>query len=156
MLCAGRAYGPFGFVKPQALLFEIEFTIVQQRANLRLGVGYHFFVLHAVHAAGQRLVPVVHHPGVITVVLADVFQAISESLPAGEQLLEAGKTAAHRVAPRVDDLAVGQNQVDQSDVLEIIGHLIDKKWVISSALDAGGFQVTLAQLPDLVLGQLGK
>ena len=98
----------------------------------------------------------VHHPDVITVVLADVFEAISESLTTSEQLFETGKTAAHRVAPRIDDLTVGQNQVDQSDMQEIIGQLVDKKWSIGSALDAGSLQVTLAQLQDLLPGQFGK
>ena len=46
--------------------------------------------------------------------------------------------------------------MNQSDVLEIVGHFVDKKWGIGSALNSSGLQVTLAQFPDTVFAQLGE
>ena len=54
------------------------------------------------------------------------------------------------MASGVNDFGVGQYQVDQSDVAEIIGHLVYKKRSIA-ALDTGGLQVTLTQFTDLLL-----
>src|SRR5882757_793336 len=63
---------------------------------------------------------------VVPVVVTDVLEVIAEPDTRLEMLLEVGKTTAERRAPRVDDPRVRQDQVDQSDVEEIAGHLVDE------------------------------
>ena len=90
------------------------------------------------------------------VVAADVLQRIAEVLAAGKVLLESGKTAAERVAPRVDDAGVGQDQLDQADVREVVRHLVDEHRPVGLALDAGLGQKTLAQFQALRRRQRGQ
>ena len=60
------------------------------------------------------------------VVAGDVLDAVGELLPEGEQLLEIAEAAGHRIAPRIDDLGIRQDQMNQSEVPEIIRHLVDE------------------------------
>ena len=45
-------------------------------------------------------------------------------LALAEELLVAAQAAVEGMAPRVDDLRVRQDQVDQADVREIVGQLV--------------------------------
>ena len=96
-------------------------------------------MLHQVHVIGE--------------IAPDLGQPVSELLPLGEQLLEAGKTAIHRRAPGVDDLRIRQDQVDQADVAEIVGHLVDEE---GRALPVDGrvLDVLLAEGLKLIGGKI--
>jgi hypothetical protein len=50
------------------------------------------------------------------------------------------------VPARIDDLRVGQREVDQADVLEVVRHLVDEEGRIGLAVDARALQVALAEL----------
>jgi hypothetical protein len=56
-------------------------------------------------------------------------------------LLEVGKAAGHRMAARIDDRGIGQDQVDQRHVQPVVGHLVDEQWPPSPAMDTGAFEV---------------
>ena len=53
-------------------------------------------------------------------------EIVGEVLAAREMLLEGGEAAAERMAARVDDLGVRQDQLDQADVQEVVRHLVDE------------------------------
>ncbi len=67
-------------------------------------------------AAGQDFVEMRHELDVVVVVTAEVFQAISKILAAGEVLFESRKATAERMAARIDDFRIGQRELDQADV----------------------------------------
>src|SRR5690606_16697772 len=113
LLRARRADGTILLVKAQNLRLEGKAAVLEQRAYGPLAVGHHLLVLDTVDAARQDRVPVIHQPQVIAVIVSEIREVVGPGLPVGEQLLEAGKAARHRVPARVDDLRVRQNQVDQ-------------------------------------------
>ncbi len=65
-------------------------------------------------------------------------------LAAREVLFEVGKAAAERVAARIDDPGIGQDQADERGVDPVVGQLVDKQRSVGAALDAGALQVFLA------------
>ena len=87
-----------------------------------------------------------HQLEIGAVVACDVVDAVGELLALREQLLEIAEAAGHRLAPRIDDARVGQHQVDQSDVAEVVRHLVDEER-LAGAVDAGGCQILLAERP---------
>ena len=100
---------------------------VEHAPHAALQVLDHVLVLHAQHPPGQRRIPVAHELEIGAVVAGDVLDAVGELLAVGEQLLEVAEAAGHRLAPRVDDLRIGQHQVDEADVAEVVGHLVDEE-----------------------------
>jgi hypothetical protein len=149
-----RPDGSFRLVEVHAALIERQAAIIQQAADLSFEVIQDVFMLYPQDAPRrQDSVPVVHQVDIGPVVLADVFQAVGEFLPFGEELLEAGPAAIHRIAPRIDDLRIGQDQVDQPDMPEIVRHLVRE---ISGALpvDAGVLDVVLTQGTQLLCGHV--
>ena len=84
-------------------------------------------MLHSQDLAGQHAIPVGHEIDVIGIVVADLGQSVGKLLPLREQLFEAGKAAVHRRAARIDDSGVGQDELDQSDMPEVVGHLVDEE-----------------------------
>jgi hypothetical protein len=82
----------------------------------------------------------VSHP----IVAGDVIDAIGELLPRGEQLLEIAEAARHRLAPRVDDPGIRKNQVNETDVPEIVRHLVDESR-LAGAIDACIGDILLAE-----------
>jgi hypothetical protein len=67
-----------------------------------------------------------HHLQVTGVVARNVLDAIGELLAGGEQLLEVAETARHRIAPRVDDFGIRQNEMNQTNVPGVVGVLVDE------------------------------
>ena len=99
---------------------------VEHTPHAALQVVHDVLVLNAQHPSGKHLVPVRHELEVGAVVAGDVLEAVGELLALGEQLLEVAEAAGHRLAPRVDDPGVGQDQVDEADVPEVVRHLVDE------------------------------
>ncbi len=88
-----------------------------------------------------------HQRHIIGVIAADFFQAIGKFLALREKLFEAGKTTIHRVAPRIDDFRIRQDEMDKPDMAEIIRHFIGKE---RSAL------AVQPRLVDEIAAHLGK
>ena len=63
------------------------------------------------------------------------------ALAAGKQLFETAEATCERMAACVDNFRIRQNQVNQTDVAEIVGHFIDEKWFASSSLYAGALEI---------------
>lgn len=93
-------------VKLNALGFEFEATELEQAPYIAFQVVHDILMVDAQYAAGQHPIPVSHQFEISPVVARDVFDAVSELLALGKQLLEVAETAGHRFSPRVDDLRV--------------------------------------------------
>ena len=65
-----------------------------------------------------------HQARVICIVAPQLGQIIGMVLPVTEQRGKAGQASVHRVAPDMDDLCIGQHQVNQADGQEIGRHLV--------------------------------
>jgi len=61
------------------------------------------------------------------VIASDVVDAIGELLPGGEQLLVVAEAAGERVSARIDDLGVGQDQMNEPEMPTVFGILSMKK-----------------------------
>ena len=115
--------------------------MIEQAAHLALGIGDHRFVVDAVNPTRQHRVDMVHQRDVIGVIAAHFGEIVRERLPAREMLLEVGKAAGERMAARIDDRGIGQDQVDQRHVQPVVGHLVDEQRAARPAMDAGAFEV---------------
>ena len=89
---------------------------VEQRADLGLRIVDQRLVDDAVDPARQDRVEMRHQRDIVAIIAAELGQVVGEALAAGEMLLEVGEAAGERVAARVDDLGVGQDQADQADM----------------------------------------
>ena len=145
LLGTRRAHRPIVLEEAQAPRLERQAAVVQQPPHFGLGIVDQGFVGDAVDAPGQCPVEVRHQPDVVAVVTADVVEAVTEVLAARELLLEQREAAGQRVPPHVDDPGVGQRQLDQADVREVVRHLVDEERRTGLALDAGAFEVAFAE-----------
>jgi hypothetical protein len=71
------------------------------------------------------------------VVARNVADAVGELLPAGKTAASGCLTARHGLAPHIDDLAFRQQEMDKSDVTEVVGHLVDKEWLMPTVCARG-------------------
>src|SRR5688572_5924553 len=88
LLARGGADRAGRSVELEAGRLEREPEIVEQRADLGFRIVEQALVDHAVDAAGQHAVVVVHRADVVGVVAADVLEAVGERLALGEVLAE--------------------------------------------------------------------
>src|ERR1700730_3097432 len=86
-----------------------------------------------------------HELDVVAIVTAEFAELVGKILAAREVLLEAGETAAQRMAARVDNARLGQHQVYESQVQEIVWQLVDEKGAAVLALDSGAREVILTE-----------
>ncbi len=112
-------------------------------------------MLDAQDAAGQGVVPMAHQFQVGAVVARDVVDAVGEFLALGEQLLEVAETAGHRLTPGIDDLRIGQHQVDQPDMAEIVGHLVDEVG-LARPVDPRLVEISLSQVAQGRFIEIGQ
>jgi hypothetical protein len=68
-----------------------------------------------------------HELNIAPIVTADVIEAVGKLLTASEKLLEITKAAGHRLASRVDDLRVWQNEVNEANMAEVVWHFVDEE-----------------------------
>ncbi len=82
--------------------------------------------MDAQDARRQNLVPMAHQSEVAAIIAGNVFLAVRKFLTVAEQLLEIAEAARHRLPPGIDDARIGQHELDQTDVAEIVRHLVDE------------------------------
>src|SRR5882724_1666794 len=153
LLRARRAHAAHGLVKLDALRLELEAAEIENAAHVCFEIVHDVLTLQAQHPSRQHLVPMPHQFQVGPVVARDVINAVGELLPLGKQLFQVAEATCDRLAPRVDDPGVRQYQADQSEVPEVVRHLVDEKR-FAGAVQPRAVQVALAQLPDLLGSQL--
>ena len=98
-------------------------------------------VLKGQHLARQRFLPVIHHALVLQEVLSDIGEVIDEGLTLGKELPVAAQRCVQRMAPRIDDLGIGQNQMNKSHGREVVGHLVNKARPAELPMDIGALKV---------------
>src|SRR6267142_1187936 len=126
-LGTGRAHATLGLVKLETRRLELEAAELEYPPYVVLEVLDYVLVLDTQNLSREHGVPMRHQLDVSAVVPSDVLEAVSELLACGEQLLEVAEAAGHRFATRVDEFRVGQDQVDEPDVAEVVRHLVDEK-----------------------------
>src|SRR5258708_26782398 len=149
---ADSALGP---IKLNARGFKLEAAEIQNPADTTLQVPDYVLMLHAQDLPGEYGVPVLHELDIAPVITADVVKTVRELLTAGEKLLEIAEAAGHGLAPRVDDLRVGQNEVNEADMAEVVRHLVDEERLPRSQYLRIG-DVLLTETPQLLCVQLGQ
>ncbi len=104
--------------------------------------------------ARQHLVPVPHELHIAAVVPRYVVHAVRKLLARGKQLLEIAEATGHRLAARVDDPGVGQDQVNEPDVAEVVRHLVDEarreRTTLARTIDAGVGDILLAKAAQCI------
>ena len=145
---------PLGAVELDARVLERQTAVLEQASHAALEIGQHILVLHAQHATRQGMVEMVHELDIGAVIAADVFEVVGEGVPVGVELLEVAEAAVHRIAARVDDPGIGQDQLDQRDVAEVVRHLVDEVRFAGAAVGLGIADVGLAERPALIGGQV--
>ena len=126
LLGAGGPDAALGLVEFNALRLEWKVAEIEKPAHVCLEVFDHVLVLDPKDLARKRRVPVGHQFDIGTVVSADVLQAVGEFLTRGKQLLEIAEATGHGAAPCIDDPGVRQDQMYQTQVAKIVGHLVDE------------------------------
>ncbi len=141
LLRTRRSDGSFVLEKSQTTLLKGQPTVIQHRTDFCLDVAHQRLIDHTMDAARQNFVVVRHQLDVIAIKMADIFEGITEVLPSRKILFEIGKTAGQGMASCVDDFGVRQARLYQTDVQEVIGHLIDEKRAISFTMNQCAFQI---------------
>ena len=75
-----------------------------------------------------------------------MLQIVGEGLAPGEVLTEIGEAASERVPPRIDDLGVGEHQLDEGHVEPVVGQFIDEERPVGAALHPRPLQIFDAKL----------
>src|SRR5688500_1289681 len=123
-------------------------------AALRLEVGDRLLVVDVEHLAGENLVPVLHRRVVLAVVGRELRHVVREVLTLAPQLSVASEAAVARVAARVNDLRVRQDQMHEPDVREVIRQLVREEWPARRAEITGLLDVLLAVRAEVLRPQL--
>src|ERR1700722_5928349 len=150
---AGGADAALRFVELHPGRLEVQSAEIEEPAHVGFEILDHILVIDTEHFPRQRLVPVLHQVEIRPVVPRDVRDAIGELLSVGKQLLEIAEAAGHRFTARVDDPRVRQHQMDETDMPEVIRHLVDEMRLVGS-IDPRIRQVFFAEPQEIVGRQL--
>src|SRR5579872_4303442 len=101
--------------------------------------------MHAVHTARKDLIEVRHQLDIVAIEATDIFQAVAETLPTREMLLEYRKTAREWMTAHIDDLGFRQREYDQAQVQKVVGCFIDKEWRSGFTLYASPTEIFLTE-----------
>ncbi len=145
LLGARGPHRPLRLVEAQAGLLERQAAVVEDAAHLRLEVPDRLLVVHVQHLARQDAVPVLHGLVVLAVIERELVHVVGEVLALAEQLLVAAEAAVERMAPRIDDPRIRQDQVGEADVREVVRQLVGEARLVGRAVDAGLLDVLLAR-----------
>src|SRR5204863_7927171 len=80
-------------------------------------------------------------------------EVVDKVLTAYKMLHEIVKAAADRVATRVYDAGVRQHQMNEPDVQEVVGQLVDEEQPLALALNAGAREIIFADRAQLLAAQ---
>src|SRR5215469_2119936 len=109
--------------------------------------------MNAQYPPGKHVIPMTHELEVGAVVPRDVLESIGECLALRKELLEVAEAAGHGLAAYVDDPGIGQNEVNQPDVPEVVRHLVDEARPARSPIGTGVAQVLLTEAAAVGRGQ---
>ena len=127
LLGAGGTHGTLRFVESKRRRLKLQTAEIKQPAHLGFRVADQLLVVHGQHPAGQRGPPVIHHVQISPVVATQVLQIVRKGLTFGEELLVGAETGIHGMTARIDEYRVRQDQLDEAQMPEIVGHLINEE-----------------------------
>src|SRR4051794_34836639 len=136
LLRARREHRAVGLMEAQTRLFERQSEIVQHAPNLRFRIGDQFFIEDTMDTARQHGVEVRHELDIVPIVTADFGKIETEAVAVREILLEDGKAAAKRMAPRIDDLRVRKNKMEKPEMMKIAWRFVNEEWAPTLAMNA--------------------
>src|SRR5882724_11586378 len=148
-------HGALRLVELDAALFELEFAELEDAAHIRFEIAHHILVLDAQYPAGKRAIPMRHELRIHPVVASDVIDAIGELLPGGEQLLVVAEAAGERVSARVDDLGVGQDQMNEPEMPKVVRHLVDEEG-LAFAVYFRVAEISFSEAREVFRGEFGE
>src|SRR5210317_1816014 len=79
------------------------------------------------HKTGKHVVPVCHQINIVSIVGAHVFERIGKFLSFGEELFKTTEATGHWPTPCVYNFGIGENQLNESNMTKVIGHLVYEK-----------------------------
>src|SRR5262249_11240505 len=135
--------------------FEFQSAEFQNTPHAALEVLDDILVPDSQDSPGQHCVPVSHELEIGPVIPGDILDAVGELLALGEQLPQVANAARHGIAPHVDDPGVRQHEMDESDVMKVVGHFVDKEW-LSTTVSTRVRDVPLAKRANLLGRKFGK
>ncbi len=98
----------------------------EQTADHGLRRAHQLFIGDVQHLAGEHRIPMIHDGQILPIVAAETLEVVGERLSGGETLFEAAEARIHRVTSHVDDGRPRQHGVNQADMHEVVGQLVDE------------------------------
>lgn len=95
----------------------------------------------------------VHQVDIAAIVMANLFQTVSEFLPFREQLFEARPATVQRMTAGIDDFRIWQDEMNESEMAEIVRHLISKEGC-PCPMHPSGTDVVLAEFGEVIIAEL--
>ncbi len=126
-------------------IFERQPAMIKNSPYLALEISNRIFIMHVQNFARQHLVPVLHYLVIVSIVVREFLNVVSECLAASEELFIATKTTVQRMSARIDDCCVRQYQVQQSDQWEIIWQFVGEIGFVSEPVATCVLDVLLPQ-----------
>ena len=126
----------------------------QDAPDLRLEIPDRILVVHVKDLAGQHAMPVLHRFVVLAIVEDELIHVVREILALAEELLVAAEAAVERVAPCVDDTGIGQDQVGEPHVREVVGQLVGEPCPAGRAVQPRCLEVSLAERAEVLAAQV--
>jgi hypothetical protein len=142
-------------MKIEAGLLKWQITITKDTTNLTLEILDDILMLNAQNTPREHLLPMGHHVDIGTVIPTNLVKPVGKLLPLSKQLLEATKTAGHRMAAGVNNLSLRQYELNKWDMTEIIRHLVNKVDAVTSVV-LGFLNKLLTELSCLCFGKLSQ
>src|SRR5690606_34571265 len=126
LLCARRMHRPLILVIVQAGWIEWQVQPIEQTPDFSIDIFHYLFILHAQDAAGQSGIHMCCHTDIIAIISRQSSQVGRKAGLPVEISGESGKAASGRMAPDINNLCVGQDEVDQWRESPVRRHLVSE------------------------------
>src|SRR4051812_48495685 len=81
------------------------------------------------------------------VVAGDILKAVGELLPRCKELFEVTEATRHRLAACIDDLRPWKHQVNETEVAEVVRHLVDEERPVQFSVNGRVIEIPLSETP---------
>ncbi|MGC2460837.1 MAG: hypothetical protein WA446_07690 [Steroidobacteraceae bacterium] len=143
-------HAAFGLLELNTGWLESKTAEIENAPHIALEVVNDVLAAEPDNPPREHAIEVLHQLEISPVIARDVLNAAASLPPVGEQLLQITEAARHRLAPGIDNTGVGQYQVNQADMPEVVWHLANEVR-LGGATDLGITQVFFAQ-PQIAFG----
>ena len=112
LLGTRRTHAPLGLVELYTSSLKWQTAIVKDAPHAALEIVNQILVSYAQDAAGKDCIPMIHKLDICAVIAGDILNPVCEFLTLRESLFKVTETARHRIAARIDNLGIGQDQMN--------------------------------------------